>query len=150
MSHFLAYLQHYWEDLKHPAKVIPGWGTKSDYVHRMVKPGDVIWVVTRGGPGHEDEWRLLQKVVVARNWYDTERKDNFRYRVAEDEAFSAVYDPTDQGDLTPLLHKLDFASGKRIMASGGKIGQSLQTVRPVTSHSGTLLEAYAAKLRPFG
>ena len=150
MSHFLAYLQHDREDVKHPANVNPGWGTQTEYVHQMVEPGDTIWVVTRGGPGHEQAWRLLQKVVVARNWYDTERKDNFRYRVAEDEALSAVYDPEDQTDLTPLLHKLDFASGKRITASGAKIGQSLQTVRPLTWHSGGLLEAYAAKLRPFG
>jgi len=146
MSHFLAYLQHYWEDLKHPAEVERGWGTETDYVHRMVSRDDIIWVVIRGGPGHDQEWRLLQKVVVYQNWYDKGRKDNFRYRVAEDEALSTVYDPEDQGDLAPLLHRLDFANGKRITSSGAKIGQSLQTVRPLTWHSGALLEAYAAKL----
>ena len=149
MSHFIAYLQHYWEDVKHPANVKLGWGTETDYVHRMVRRDDIIWVVIRGGPGHEEEWRLLQKVVVDKNWYDKGSTDNFRYRVAEDEALSAVYDPDDQGDLTPVLKKLDFTSGKQINATGAKIGQSLQTVRPLTWRSGRLLEAHAATLREY-
>ena len=50
MKHYLAYHQHYWEDVKHPTKVIPGWGLSADYLHKQIAVGDILWVVTKGGP----------------------------------------------------------------------------------------------------
>lgn len=75
--------------------------------------------------------------------------DGFIYRIDEDPEQSHVYDPKQQGNLEPQLHKLTFASGQRITATGSKIGQSFQRVRELSRHDGKLLEEYAARLQPY-
>ena len=51
-----------------------------------------------------------------------------------------------QPDFTPVLHKLEFTTGKRIILDGALIGRTLQQLRPLTSADSILLKQYARKL----
>ena len=56
MSDYLLYWKVYWDcvepDLLH-------WTTDNEQLYAGVQEGDSCWVVTSGGPGHMNEWRLV-------------------------------------------------------------------------------------------
>lgn len=60
---------------------------------------------------------------------------------------SKVFYPDTQADLTPLLKKLEFASGKRIEQHGRRIGLKLQSLRRLTDNDGARLQEYARGLQ---
>jgi len=66
------------------------------------------------------------------------------YRVIGDPTHTFYYSPN-APDLADLLLGLDFASNKRI-TSRERIGQSLQTLRSLTSHDSALLAEWAKRL----
>jgi hypothetical protein len=144
MSDFLAYLQHYWNDVRKPENLLPGWGTKGAYFHKEVMPGDVIWVITTGGPEYPEEWRLLQRIHIS-ELYD-EPTNEYRYRARENRQLSQVFDPNLQANMETLLKKLHFASGKSITLSGRRIGRALRRIRRLSEADALLLEQYAKGL----
>ena len=64
MTHYLAYMQHYWETRKTPPHVVHGRGTKGNYLPEMIEQGDTLWIIVTGGPEYPEEWRLLQRIEV--------------------------------------------------------------------------------------
>jgi hypothetical protein len=149
MSDILAYLQHYWKDVRSPAKVRHEWGSRGDRLRAQVpEKGDIIWVVITGGPDAPNEWRLLQKIVVDYHFKDP--TDSYQFRVAAQEDQCAIYIPEEQPNLELLLQSLSFSSGRRITATGRRIGQMLQTARPLSAADSERLRQYADSLVPYG
>ena len=50
MTHYLAYLQHYWQTRKTPLSVVHGWGTEGNYLHRLVEKCDTLWIIVNRTP----------------------------------------------------------------------------------------------------
>jgi hypothetical protein len=142
MSHFLGYMQHYWKSHQGPWDVEPGWGTQSEYFHRIIEPGDILWIVVTGGPNYPNEWRLLQRIEIVEKHY--ENGHAYPYQANGDPKKSRVFDPDLQLDFALLLKRLEFASGKKIYFSGRRIGLALQSIRRLTDKDGKLLEEYAS------
>jgi hypothetical protein len=147
MTHFLGYMQHFWNVDSHHGylqTVKHAWGTLSDYFHKLVKEGDTLWIVVSGGPQFPGEWRLLQVVEIEERYYDP--KDPTPYCAKGSIERSKVFYPDRQADLTPLLKELDFDSGKKIEQEGRRVGLTLQSLRRLTDEDGKLLQEYASRL----
>jgi len=99
-----------------------------------------------GGTDHTDEWRLLQRIHVRKRKFEGSEYER-PYHASGDPKKSLKFDIVKQPDLTPLLHKLEFVSGRRIKAKGRLIGRSLQAIRPLSDDDVVLLEDYAKGLK---
>lgn len=144
MSNFLAYLQHYWrKDEKEGRTLKHEWGTKTDYLHKRIKQGDVIWVVTTGGLDFPGEWRLLQRISVQKLYTDKINHPEYPYRIVGDKRLSRIFDPALQTNMESLLKRLEFVSGRKITKSRSEIGLTLRNVRPLLDSDGELLRRYA-------
>ena len=146
MADCLLYWKFFWKDFRrNPLSLNHDWYTKSIYFFDQVSPGDSLWVVVRAGlgPPNNTEWRLLQRIVIYKLTIEQCERP---YHAIGDIRRSQHFDIRTQSDLTPLLHKLEFVSGKKILGKGGKIGQSLQSIRPLSKKDSNLLEQYAKSL----
>lgn len=144
MTHFLGYMVHFWRKNSHhghPQTVNHGWGTFSDYFHKRVGKRDTLWIVVAGSPNNPNEWRLLQVVEIEEKYYNFE--DPTPYCAKGSIEKSKVFYPDRQADLTLLLKKLEFASGKKIEQEGRRIGLTLQSLRRLTDNDAKLLQEYA-------
>jgi hypothetical protein len=113
---------------------------------RQLKRGDNLWIVVTGGKDYPDEWRLLQRINI-REVREEHSEDEFPYHAIGNRKDSPKFDIAAQSNLTPLLHKLEFTSGKRIKADGRLIGCAVQTIRPLSDADIDLLQQYAKRLR---
>jgi hypothetical protein len=145
MADWLVYWKTYWEKLADPSEVTANWNSSYDPLYQKAGPGDVIWVVVSGGPGNENEWRLLECFTV-RTKKTNDTAAEHRYRFVGDGDSHEVFDPSPPSDLTPILTSLDFASDRPIRYSGRKIGQALQTPRKLAAHDARTLSVYAKHL----
>ena len=68
------------------------------------------------------------------------------YQIVGDPKQSLSFDIRKQSDLTPVLRKLNFVTGKKILASGAKIAHTLQCIRPLASEDSALLQHYSKDL----
>lgn len=135
------YWKEYWQESDPSVATEYYWHTKQKSFFDRVRPDDSLWVVVRNGQNHPDEWRLLQRIVVQDKLinYELERL----YEIIGNPASSQTFDIEAQSDLTSLLHKLEFVSGKRITVRGGAIGNTLEAIRPLTEADAALLESYS-------
>jgi len=151
MPDFLLYRKNYWKDLEKDSNCIDEiWHTGQKPFFDKVEQGDSLWVVVTDGSHHpaECEWRLLQRMVVQEKSVDYRDEYHDRpYRTDGDYEKGQRFDVEAQFDLTPLLHKLDFKSGRRITDTGKKIGNSLQKIRPLSESDSALLKEYAKDLK---
>ena len=144
MADCLIYWKEFWRDVKEN----PEWGTdyhtRSSHFFNQIAPGDSLWVVVSGGTDHPDEWRLLQRIAVKQLKFNS---NVFRpYSVVGDPGKVQSFDIDSQPDVTPLLLKLEFKSGRKLRAKGMAIGNALQAIRPLTDADSTLLREFAATL----
>jgi hypothetical protein len=145
MTDYLMYWKYFWQDMQeHPDSFNDKWHTRNESFFNQVERGNSLWVVVSGGLRYPEEWRLLQRIVVAEKFvnYDYERP----YGILGDPGKGQKFDIEAQTDLTPLLHKLEFVSGRRITAKGRGIGNALQTIRPLSESDTALLKQYANTL----
>ena len=57
MKEYLVYWKYYSNDkLDAPGQF--RWACANERFYNAIEPGDVLWVVIAGGPGHPGEWRL--------------------------------------------------------------------------------------------
>jgi len=110
----------------------------------QIKKGENIWVVVFDVQPPPGDWLLIERISVKEKRHIPEFGRS--YQVIGDPENSVFFDIRKQSDLAPLLHKLSFVTGKKILASGAKIAQSLQSIRPLTSGDSTLLQSYAQRL----
>jgi hypothetical protein len=144
MSDCLVYWKTYWQ----PGGGVPTpeWDTGYRYFRAQVRHGDSLWVVVWGGNAHSNEWRLIQRIYVQDVAYD---ENSGKWFVTGDARRSQVFDIHNQRDLTPVLRKLQFASGRAITARGRSIGRSIQRSRPLSGSDVILLERHAKGLMPW-
>jgi hypothetical protein len=146
MTDYLAYWQKYWDDHPNLRPLDFDWYTDDERFHRQVRPGDTIWVVVTGGPTHPREWRLLQRVVVLKPDPHEVQSPYRRLHVFADVPRSEAYDLATQQDLTTVLKRLEFRTRKPIRVDAGKIGQTLQRPRALSSDDSGVLRSYAEGL----
>ncbi|HEV7893109.1 MAG TPA: DUF3883 domain-containing protein [Pyrinomonadaceae bacterium] len=144
MADCLVYWKEFWKDVKEN----PEWGTdyhtRSRHFFDQIAPGDSLWVVVSGGTAYPDEWRLLQRIVVKKLMFTS---TDFRpYSAVGDPRRVLDFDIDSQPDITPLLLKLEFESGRKIRAGGRAIGNALQAIRPLTESDSALLKEFASTL----
>jgi hypothetical protein len=147
MADYLAYWQTYWDDYPKLRPLDFDWYTNDARFHAAVQPGDTIWVVVSAGPDLPSEWRLLQRVEVLRPDPAEVVSRYGKFHVYADTSRSEAFDLRGQQDLTPLLKRLEFKSGKSIAYDGNKIGQAIQRPRGLASADRELLQSYTAKIR---
>jgi hypothetical protein len=146
MPDYLMYWKYFWQDIKDNADSFNDeWHTRNESFFNKVEQGDSLWVVISGGLRYPDEWRLLQRIVVQEKFvdYDYERP----YGIIGAPERGQKFDIETQSDLTDLLRKLEFVSGKRIAAKGRAIGNALQVIRPLSKPDTALLKQYAKNLQ---
>ena len=140
------YWKFFWKDYEgDPQALNDEWYDTRESFYEQLQPGDNLWVVVSGGQEYPDEWRLLQRIYVreltVEDGYDRP------YHASGDPKKSPKFSLAKQSDFTPVLHKLEFASGKKIKATGRLIGRSLQAFRPLSDDDVTLLEEYTKGLK---
>jgi 5-methylcytosine-specific restriction endonuclease McrA len=124
------------------------WYTDNRNLLTHISHGDNLWVVVSGKPHHPNEWRLLQRIYVDRVRDEKpHRKGRRPYHAIGDPKQSPMYDIQFQPDLTPVLLKLRFVSGKGISVRGKLIGRSLQVIRPLSRADIVLLSDFVKGLR---
>jgi hypothetical protein len=117
------------------------WQTANRTFFEEVIPNDSLWVVASAGKNHPGEWRLLQR-IVARDKVVNKGKRR-PYEIIGNRQSSQEFDIEAQPDLSTLLHKLEFRTGRKIIARGTAIGNTLQAIRPLTPSDAVLLASYS-------
>jgi hypothetical protein len=142
MADCLVYWKVYWQQTERFGKsaVTPDWDTKYEYFPDQVEPGDNIWVVMRDG----DRWSLIQRISIKKIILN---RENGIWDVKGDRSKSETFDIQNQPDFTPILRRLNFASGKKITKSGAWIGTQIQRPRPLSDADVILLNKYARTLQ---
>src|SRR5205807_363408 len=102
-------------------------------------------IVVSGAKHYPGEWRLLQRIVVREKFVNYSSR-RWPYEIVGDPEKGQKFNLETQGDLTGLLHNLEFVSGKRITASGREIGITLQAIRPLSKNDTVLLRQYAQNI----
>lgn len=151
MADCLMYWKTYWDDIynEDPDEIVDiHWHTNSESFFQQVEIGDSLWVTVWAGSSRPEEWRLLEKIRI-KELKEEEPDDNYRgpYHAIGDQLSSLYFDIKRQSDFTPILHELEFISGRKIKANGKLIGRSLQAIRPLTDGDIELLERYSANLK---
>lgn len=141
MANYLLYWKYFWDDIANDSDALNElWHTAQESFWYKVEQGDNLWVIVSGGAQFPDDWRLLQRIVVQEKFYN---QNNGRpYGIIGDAAKSQRFEVSTQSDLTPLLQQLKFISGRNITVSGRAIGNTVQSIRPLSESDGLLLEEY--------
>ncbi len=112
--------------------------SKSRHLFDQIERGENLWIVVFDVAPPPGDWLLIERISVM----EKKHKPEFArpYQIVGDPKKSLCFDIRKQSDLTAVLHKLNFVTGKKILASGAKIAQSLQSIRPLTSGDRALLQ----------
>ena len=118
--------------------------SKSRHLFDQIERGENLWIVVFDVDPPPGDWLLIGRISVM----EKKHKPEFPrpYQIIGDPEKSLFFDIRTQSDLTPVLHELNFGTGKKILASGVKIAQSLQPIRPLTSADSALLQRYSEDL----
>ena len=146
MADCLVYWKTYWDDYQQHSNsgVTAEWLTEYRYFPDQIGKGDNLWVVIWAGENYPDEWRLIQRIYIEK--VEPDANGLLWYAKGNDKK-SEIFDITHQSDFSAILHKLNFASGKSIIAKGKLIGRSIQRSRPLSNSDGVLLNQYAKMLK---
>jgi hypothetical protein len=118
--------------------------SKSRHLFNQVERGENLWIVVFDTTPPPGDWLLIERISVI----EKRHKPEFPrpYQIIGDPKKSVSFDIRKQGDLTPVLRKLNFVTGKKILASGARIAHSLQCIRPLTTGDSALLQQYSKNL----
>lgn len=147
MADFLIYWKDFWEDKKDGnSNFDERWHTGLKWFYNNVEKGDNLWFITFDNKPNSDEWRLVSRIVVEKKEPKKNRKKK-PYGISGNNHKSKKFDIESQSDFTPIIHKLEFKSGKKITARGRTIGLFLRQIRPLSATDNTLLEDYSKNLK---
>lgn len=118
--------------------------SKSRRLFDQIERGENLWIVVFDVDPPPGDWLLIERISVMEKTHKPEFTRP--YQIAGDPKKSICFDIRKQSDLTDVLHKLNFVTGKKISASGAKIAQSLQSFRPLTGGDSALLQRYSKDL----
>jgi hypothetical protein len=149
MADCLVYWKYCASELNEFTSDTPGpwnfhYNSKSRRLFDQIKRGENLWIVVFDTAPPPGEWLLIERISVIEKKHNPELVRP--YQIVGDPKKSVAFDIRKQSDLTPVLHELNFAAGKKILASGIKIALSLQYIRPLTNRDSALLERYSKDL----
>ena len=157
MADCLVYWQRYWRDVddlsedseEYREKANAHWATRNEKFRRQAKSRDSLWVVVWAGKKYPNEWRLLQRIYLReRPKLDRSLPSDYgEYHVDGDPRKSQLFRREGQIDFTPMPHKLTFRTGKKIAVKGRRIGNCIETIRPLSDSDVVLLQKYERKLK---
>lgn len=148
MNSYLAYWKTFWLDAPklQVRSRTPDWHSHHQGFIARISRGGELWVVTSGGPGVENEWRLLEHLLIPAQDATQVRSRGDQWRIIADPARSRLFDTNGQGDFAPVLRETEFQSGAKIQAEGRLIGQSIQSPRLLSERDVDALLAYSTEL----
>jgi hypothetical protein len=120
------------------------YNSRSRRLFDRIERGDNLWIVVFDTAPPPGDWLLIEKISVMEKKYRPEFARP--YQLIGNPKKSVSFDIRKQTDLTPVLHDLNFVTGKKILASGIKIALFLQYVRVLTNGDSALLERYSKDL----
>ena len=146
MADFLIYWKGFWNDIQDGnSDFDEKWHTEQKHFYKKVQSGDILWLIVFGGNLHSDEWRLISQICVEKKDINSEKEKP--YGIFGNKEKSQKFNVEYQSDFTPILHKLEFESGKKITKEGRIIGQNIQQIRDLTETDSLLLKDYSASLK---
>jgi hypothetical protein len=120
------------------------YNSRSRRLFDQIERGENLWIVVFDTVPPPGDWLLITRISVIEKKHRPEVARP--YQIVGDPKKSVSFDIRKQSDLTPVLHELNFVTGKKILANGIKIALSLQYIRPLTDGDGALLERYSKDL----
>jgi hypothetical protein len=147
MADYLVYWRGLWDNHSHWSGPLNDWWTKDRALYNGIAYGDSLWVVSSAGPVKPNEWRLVTRLVVAKQGIRRGVSKYGPYYLRGRPSRGQGFDLAEQPDLAAVLRLLRFDSGKRIRTAGAPIGKLLQKPRRLAPADILLLEDYAASLR---
>ena len=120
------------------------YNSKSRCLFDQIERGETLWIVVFDTAPPPGDWLLIERIAVMDKKHNPESARP--YQIVGDPEKSVSFDIRKQSDLTPVLHELNFVTGKKILAGGIKIALSLQYIRPLTNGDSALLERYSKDL----
>lgn len=149
MADCLIYWKNCSAELKQFTSNNPGpWNfhyhSKSRHLFEQIEAGENLWIIVFDTLPPPGDWLLIERISVM----EKKHRPEFArpYQIVGDPKKCLCFDIRKQNDLTPVLHKLNFVTAKKILASGTKIAQSLQPIRPLTRGDSILLQQYSQGL----
>ena len=144
MQSYLFYWKEYWNENRRVPRKKPDWRSRRLYaVEALAMCGGDVWVVISGGKKDPDGWRLLEHLSIRVQSAKEVKKSEGQLRVVADRKSYRSFQPARQSDAAAMLRKLSFKSGKRIKASGKRIGMTLQSPRQLALRDEAILRDYA-------
>ena len=147
---YLLYWKTFWSEHGGRGPFRHDWPTDRRWLWQNASRGDRYWIVIAASKNAPGEWRLLERLEVARR--DTAvGKGRRKYRIVGDRKRSRVFAFADgQRDAAVVLKRLEFSSGNRITREGSAIGRSIRTPRRLTPGDVAKMEKFAARLTRLG
>lgn len=144
---WLVYWQVFWDDWSKYGPNIYSiiYHTRSKWFYKAVKPGDDVWLVVSGGRSNPGLWYLATRFTVRRKSFG--RSKWRQYRLLPELREWDLFCLDRQADMSPILRRLAFASGRRISVRGGLIGMFLQTPRRLATQDLSTLRGHMSRLR---
>ena len=143
---YLLYWKSFWSENRGKRPSGRDWFTDSRWLWKNAARGDRFWVVVTAPKSAPGEWRLLERLEVARP-DPAMRRSGRKYRIAASRKQSRVFDFVEpQIDAAPVLRTLDFSSGRRLKDAGSAIGRSIRNPRRLTAEDVAKLEEFASRL----
>jgi hypothetical protein len=143
---YLLYAKSFWSERDGRKRVTHAWDTDCRWLWKSARRGDRLWIVIAAPKEAAGEWRLLERLEVARP-DPAVRRSGRKYRIAGSPRKSRAFDYGEaQRDLAPVLKRLEFPTGRRIQETGSAIGRNIRGPRRLTGEDVSKLEAFAARL----
>jgi hypothetical protein len=147
MANYLLYWKDYWKDVKnYPDDINFNWHTAKESFFHRVQPNDDLWVVASAPKPQPARWALVTRIVVLRK--RVVANEIRRFRIIGDPKRSQKFDFRSQSEVSAVLRKLQFETGKRILIRGRAIGKRLQAIRRLTDTDGALLRRHSQNVHP--
>jgi hypothetical protein len=143
---YLLYARSFWSERDGLKPFAHDWHTDCRWLWKKARRGDRLWIVIAAPQEAAGEWRLLERLEVARP-DPAVRRSGRRFRIAGNHRTSRIFDyGGGQPDVAPVLKRLAFPTGRRIQETGSAIGRSIRAPRRLTEEDVSKLEAFAARL----
>ncbi len=143
---YLLYAKTFWSENGGRKPAGRDWHTDRRWLWQKASRGDRLWVVIAAPKEAPGEWRLLERLEVARR-DPAVRRSGRKYRIVGSRKRSRAFDfARNAPDLAPILKRLEFSSGNRVQHTGSAIGRSIRTPRRLTPEDVDKLESFASRL----
>jgi hypothetical protein len=143
---YLLYARTFWSERDGVKPFAHDWHTDCRWLWRKARRGDRLWIVIAAPKEAAGEWRLLERLEVARP-DPAVRRNGRKYRIVGSPRKSRAFDYGErQRDLAPILKRLEFPTGRRIQETGSAIGRSIRGPRRLADADIERLEAFASRL----